>query len=264
MTIPLAQLDWDSNFFGFKTGRVSGAGAMDIRQALQQAREEEYQLIYAYSETPLSQELLDEFDGLDVGGQITFSKDIGEPPALQASGHAIHPYEEEEPTQAMIELALLSGHRSRFKTDARLPAGSYERMYDRWLRKNLKSGESGAAYIAGTPADTTGLITASWHGEECRVGLLAVSGLAQGKGIGSSLLRAMELGSAQRKVLQVFVRTQVANHRACAFYEKNGYKAMASTCLYHFCPSRNLADSGPAGRKTRAVPVHLFPLRSRH
>ena len=105
---------------------------------------------------------------------------------------------DKESDQALIELALLSGQRSRFRTDTRLPQGSFERLYRLWL-SNCLNGDNSVLLIRGSRHNPDGLVTADWEQTRCSIGLLAVRQEKQGMGVGSELLKALELKARMKE-----------------------------------------------------------------
>jgi dTDP-4-amino-4,6-dideoxy-D-galactose acyltransferase len=130
-------------------------------------------------------------------------------------------------------LALLSGQQSRFRTDHRLPKGSFERLYQQWLVNSLQDQKS-SVLISGKEHAPDGLITVAWGQSQAVIGLLAVRQAVQGAGIGSRLLNAVDGEAVRHGARELAVKTQGINQRACSLYLRNGYRETERYELYHF------------------------------
>lgn len=233
MDASIQLLPWDSEFFGVKTARLHLLGNRDASTIVKQAYQEGYQLCYAFCRQPLAPEILELYQGQDVGGQITFTKTLHGGSAPGALPSWLSRSEQDKPSRALLHLAYLSGHLSRFRVDTRLPPGSFERLYRQWLINSL-SLSSSSVYILGPATNPEGMISAEWDRQRCCIGLLAVRADKQGAGLAQNLLQAIEQESLQRGATTVIVKTQMVNGRACRFYRRCGYTQTKSEHLYHF------------------------------
>lgn len=229
-------LVWDSGFFGLKTGRLELQADAELEPHLQSARSEGYELIYLYSLRRLQAADSGRFTLLDVGGQITYRKAIAETPQPAVIGPGWQRVSAGEPDPGLLQLAYLSGHLSRFHIDRRLPQGSFERLYQSWLRRSLEDRETAVVHRAGPVDDPAGLITASWQGQRCRIELLAVSPHCWGQGVAAALVAGVEALCRPRGATNIQVKTQLSNIQARRFYEKHGYLESNSQQLYHVYP----------------------------
>jgi dTDP-4-amino-4,6-dideoxy-D-galactose acyltransferase len=184
-------LNWDSDFFGIKTGRLQCKGADELLQSFARIREDNYQLIYVFSDTPIDVQPT-EYRMLDVGGQVTYCQSLegaGLSENQENKGGSISLYQGPKDNDSLLQLAFLSGQLSRFRVDPWLPSGCFKRLYVRWLSNNLENKEACRVYIAGSSNDPEGMLTATWKQGHGTIDLLAVRQDAQGKGIGSQLLK---------------------------------------------------------------------------
>ena len=131
-------LQWDSEFFGLRIGRAdiqSLDDAVDLA-LMHYDLKYKYDLLYVFSKEGLSfdvtgAELVDE--------KVLYYKD-SEP---RKQYEEISIYQAESPSDDLYRLALVSGTFSRFKLDKRLPHGSYDRLYSRWI-ENICANRGGA------------------------------------------------------------------------------------------------------------------------
>jgi dTDP-4-amino-4,6-dideoxy-D-galactose acyltransferase len=207
---------------------------LEALNALEQARHDNYELIYLYCQQTLELNGIDGFNGLDVGGQITFEKElVGNVTETCVLPDKISRVDLSVLSNPLIELAFISGNLSRFKVDSSLPEQSFERLYRQWLINGLE-GKDAAVLIYGSQLHPDGMITAEWDADRCYIGLLAVRPDQQGSGLGGQLIKAIELESLRRGSIGIVVKTQIINQRACRFYSRNGYSEIACSNLYHF------------------------------
>lgn len=228
-------LSWDSDFFGLKIGRLQCGRTEELLESLSAIRDADYQLIYVFSDTAIDVQP-ENYRLLDVGGQVSYCKSLEG--RTQSKGQAspddtISLYQGDDENESLLQLALLSGHLSRFRVDPWLPSGSFERLYRQWLSNNLKNKESSRVYIAGTREGPEGMLTATWRQGHGTIDLLAVRQDAQGKGIGTKLLEHFENEAVNFDANQLLVKTQMTNDVARRTYERNGYTLKDSLYVYH-------------------------------
>ena len=228
-------LSWDSNFLGLKTGRLHCDREEQLLECLVNIKGDHYQLIYVFSDTAIDVRPAD-CRLIDVGGQVTYSKSLEITRQSKEQAHSedsIGIYQGPDENESLLQLALLSGHLSRFRVDPWLPPGSFERLYRQWLLNNLQNKESSRVYISGHSNDPEGILTATWKQEHGTIDLLAVRQDSQGKGIGSKLLEHIENEAVKYSAHQIDVKTQMTNDAARRTYERNGYSLKESFYVYH-------------------------------
>lgn len=236
-------LAWDSTFLGRKTGSTSIDTTAHLPRVLEEAALERYDLLYVNSPRELAYRDYAGFQGVDVGGQSTYTKQpnlngrFANTEATDNPGHA------EELCQEIRKLAYLAGSLSRFRLDPLLPEGTMERLYDIWLEKIQSQTPRGGIYIYRENKCITGILTCEWEGSHSRIQLLAVDNTHQRKGIGRKLVAHHEHQAAKRNTDRIIVKTQTGNTKACRFYESAGFIEEKRSYLYHFH-----ADSQPTPR----------------
>lgn len=224
-------LQWDSDFFGLRIGRANILSTEDALFLAAQHEElkQQFDLLYVFDPNAIGFEaegarLVDE--------KILYSKPCE--PRKQFSDVAF--FQGATPSDDLYRLALVSGGYSRFKLDERLPKGSYERLYNRWIENACpKDSTNKQILISRNPQGATkGMITIDHQGELGHIGLVAVDPDAQHQGIGSKIMSTLDgyLFSLGVKTLEV--PTQKANTDACRWYEKNGFTIQSRTQIYHW------------------------------
>lgn len=231
---PIELLAWDSEFFHRQVGRLILKAGTPLDELLQSAYQQRYELLYIYSPIPIKERLIGKYALLDVGGHITFARD------LSCHGFApikpmpeIYEYQLDILSPELLEIAFLSGHLSRFKIDSSLPAGSFESLYETWLANTLENRPRTSIYTYHSDDRVVGLITSELHEPKCSIGLLAVSQSHQGQGIATKLISHVRNICMTNKVASIEVKTQLSNKCARALYLKNSFTELKRSFLYH-------------------------------
>ena len=224
-------LQWDSDFFGMRIGRA------DIL-----TKEDAVSLAARHDELKQQFDLLYIFDANAVGfaadgarlvdEKILYSKPCE--PRKQFS--EITFYQGTTPSADLYRLALVSGGYSRFKLDERLPKGSYERLYNRWIENACpKEGTNKQILLFKDEHDVArGMITVDHQGELGHIGLVAVDTDVQHQGIGGKIMSTVDGYLFERGIKTLEVPTQKTNTDACRWYEKNGFAVESITPIYHW------------------------------
>lgn len=223
-------LEWDSAFFGLRIGRADIQTKDDAEDlALMHCDlKYKYDLLYVFSKDGLSfdatgAELVDE--------KILYSKYCEN----RAECKEVMLYQQPVPNESLYKLALVSGGYSRFKLDARLPKGSYEGLYRKWIEKACPQEGTNKQIFAYCPDGIArGMITVDYKDDKAQIGLVAVDTDAQHQGIGTKIMSTLECYLYRKGVMTIDVATQAANRDACQWYEKNGFKAQSKTPIYHW------------------------------
>ena len=66
------------------------------------------------------------------------------------------------------------------------------------------------------------------------IGLIAVSPLCQGNGIGKKLINAVEIELVRCQIRELRIPTQFQNKNACEFYVKLGYEIIEKKIIKHY------------------------------
>lgn len=223
-------LPWDSDFFGFKTGKieVSKYDPSEIQRTAASALLEDAKLIYLIIPDKIDRREL--FGDELADKKVIFRKLLnGDTSDIQG----ISEYNETYASPELYEIALESGKYSRFKTDGQLPDGSYEKLYRTWMDKSVSKEIADMVLVYYENKRILGLITVKLRPDHGEIGLLGIHPDAQGKGIGSKLISAAEYYAATEGKPVMEVATQYSNSPACRFYEKNGYSVKIILNYYH-------------------------------
>ena len=227
----IRSLQWDSDFFGLRIGRFDLQTAEDatVLKKQQQNLKQQFDLLYIFDAYAVGFSanaawLVDE--------KILYSK----PCEPRKQYEAVSFYQGASPSADLYRLALVSGGYSRFKLDERLPKGSYERLYNRWIENACpKEGTNKQILLFKDEQNVArGMITIDYQGELGHIGLVAVDSNAQHQGIGSKIMSTLDGYLFECGIKTLEVPTQKANTDACRWYERNGFVAQSRIPIYHW------------------------------
>ena len=225
------RLDWDSDFFGLRIGRVDIASEEESMMLASQANslKENYDLIYVFACHGLA------FPGYNA--KLVDEKTVytmSDLPCLGEESNVIVWDHARGMTDDLLHLALVSGYCSRFRLDEWFPAGSYERLYSRWIEQSVNHNMATEVFCYMIENVPRGLITLNRKDATGTIDLVAVHEDFQQRGIGTVLMRHV-IHYAQRKQCEkLSVTTQSKSIGACRFYEKNGFKVESVTDVWHW------------------------------
>ncbi|MBQ7192344.1 MAG: GNAT family N-acetyltransferase [Paludibacteraceae bacterium] len=224
-------LQWDSDFFGLRIGRVdiqTKADALSLSAQHNELRQQ-FDLLYVFDTNNVGFEAE---GALLVDEKILYSKPCE--PRKQYSEIAF--YQGATPSADLYRLALVSGGYSRFKLDERLPKGSYERLYNRWIENACPKEGTNKQILTflDTQGTTKGMITIDYTANVGHIGLVAVDSDAQHQGIGGKIMSTLDGYLFDLGVKTLEVPTQKNNIDACRWYEKNGFAIQSVLPIYHW------------------------------
>jgi dTDP-4-amino-4,6-dideoxy-D-galactose acyltransferase len=218
-------VEWDSHFFKARIGKVVNLEQFDIRELLVEKEKNNFDRVYLFSKNKLTCShnvlfLADE--------KVTFHKEID----LQIQATKYTNKYEGNITDDLIDLTLLSGHKSRFKLDLFF-THKFKDLYLKWLQNSLNKSFADEVLIAEMDYKTVGFVSVRKVINTGHIGLIAVNENHHGKGIGKDLLQAAENWYIKNNITTCEVVTQLSNRQACKFYESFGYSLNKIEYVYH-------------------------------
>ena len=223
-------LVWDTEFFGLSIYMINVAdyNVQEIEKSVDSAFDSGAELIYLIIPEGIDKKEIFQTELIDQ--KVIFSKNINPfefqiPEIVEFGGCSL--------PKKLYDIALESGKYSRFKLDTKLPAGSYEKLYRKWIEKSVSGEIADKVLVYKEHGEILGLITLKIKTDHGEIGLLAADYSAQGKGIGSKLISAAEDCIVSHNLNIMEVATQFNNETACRFYEKNGYRIKEVLNYYH-------------------------------
>lgn len=234
------QIEWDTAFFGLRIARFAPSraiGQAEMEAVLADARREGYRLVYFFPEKKQTS-----VGDWPCAGWLADVKCVYKTRIEQhrARNGADAPrfwgtwtWEQATPSEALYQVALNCGEWSRFRLDARLPRGSYERLYRKWLDASVGGELADVVRCTGLQDHPSGLATLWVKDGLASVGLLGIAETARGQGFGTQLLGALREEAYLRGATQLSVATQRNNEAACRFYERQGFVLVHEQPVYH-------------------------------
>lgn len=225
-------LDWDSSFFGLKIGKfhVSTLTIEDVDVLLNQKQLQSYDLVYVFVDTPTkeSSDYLLVNGGTLVDEKVIYEKSV--PKGVHQHLDLINYHG--ECTEQLINLALASGHSSRFKVDNRLNH-KFEEFYTLWMKKSVDKVLADNVFICQKDDKILGFVSIKIKDTMGQIGLIAVDEQQRGKGIGRALIAECDMLLMSKQIATHQVVTQKQNFGACALYEKCGFKIKEIQTIFH-------------------------------
>jgi len=231
---PCEFLDWDSQFFGLRIGRVAGHSlcSSGVLPILAWAREQRLDCLYFLADIAAENIRLAEehaFHLIDLRVTLVASP---RPPA-QEQGHEnrVRPARPED-VAALRAIAAASHTDTRFYQDGRFPVSACDELYRVWIDKSCH-GYADWVWVAEQEGQPAGYITCHLADGEPRIGLTGVATQARGRGLGHALVQRALEWFFEQGVRSVSVATQGANTRALRLYQASGFAVSDIQLWYH-------------------------------
>ncbi|MFH1905931.1 MAG: GNAT family N-acetyltransferase [Chloroflexota bacterium] len=233
---PCVLLDWDTDFFGFRTGRVRGntlTGTL-IEQIENWRTRNHIRCLYflARSDDGLTTRLAEAHGFHLTDLRVTLECKIPAPPPQKAE--FLRPAREDDlPT--LTTLARAGFTDSRFFYDPGFPRERAEALYEAWVRRDF--GDSSAIVLVAASAENLplGYISCQHRpGQDtAQIGLMGVSASARGRSAGQTLVNGALAWAAGRGAVRVTVVTQGRNVAAQRLYQRCGFLTRSVELWYH-------------------------------
>lgn len=231
---------WDSDFFGKRTGLVKNEALLTERKAkkiTEEAEKEGYSFLYYLPEVSQQSEIkaLRElgFEYIDV--HSTFVLDLKSLPSFPeptAPAYLVKQPEETDYTKLKF-LARELAPFSRFYLDSRIPKEKVKELYDIWLTNSFKGIMADYVYIIGERNNPLGFVTYKMiDREEIELSLIVIEEKEKGKGLGKSLVLST-LNELKKKARRCSVKVSLSNTPAVGFYESLGFHLREAHLVFH-------------------------------
>lgn len=229
-------LKWDSHFFGFGVGRLTGPfeSRSTLVAALRAAADSGLHLVYGVSAhaDSVSHQIALAAGGRLVDTKRTYARDLT---MVQPKQLTFDFAESDRISRRQLRsLTLQTAEFSRFRLDPALPAGSWRRMYSAWIRNSLNGQLADEVLVERADGRIIGMITISHDGKRGQIGLFGVNHRWRGQGIGRRLLEAALQRCLAKGCGEILVATQGNNIAACRSYEHAGYSVIDEQDIFHF------------------------------
>lgn len=243
--LPWTRLAWDSEHLGCSVARIDRPRATpsEVSATLDRLRDAEVDLVYWLAEATSAGEAATlpppDPRGFLADRRTTFVMRLSDAPRIdvpeERDGLWLRSYSEPELSPDLERLAWVSGERSRFFVDPRIPEKRYRALYSEWMRNSVR--RKIAKEVLVLEAETggiCGMITLGEKNGRADIGLVAVSPDRQGRSLGTWLVHSALAWSIEQGFDVAQVVTQGANEGACRLYRKTGYSLESVEPFWHF------------------------------
>ena len=233
-------LDWDSNFFGFRVGRIlpTCLDASHLKLILDELRREKVTLAYwaSDSESPESEAAGNSLGGFLADRKTTYLLDHGKLDKDSIGNlQPVVEYGVATASEDLEQLAIQSGAYSRFKVDPRIPTERFEELYRLWIRGSVSKRLADAVMVVqGSNDKVVGMVTLGQKNGRGDIGLIAVDSDSRGIGYGRVLVNSSLMFFLSEGYKYSQVVTQGDNVPVCSLYESVGYTLEKCENLFHF------------------------------
>ena len=224
-------LPWDSEFFGFRIGRVKASRLTPdtLRSVLAWAAAEKLRCAYFSADAECAETLALAHEG---GFQFVDLRVDLATPVRAADALPAHAGFRPATTADLPALEAISrvAHRdTRFFKDAQFPAARAADLYAEWIQRDFRvhhvftvPGNTGYVTCQVDPATGTG-----------RIGLIAVAESERGRGLGRSLVGGALRWLGESGCREVRVATQASNVTAQRLYQAHGFRTAEGSATFH-------------------------------
>jgi len=224
----LKRLDWDSNFFGFETGKLVYNDILEEQINIPNA----YKLVYLFSDKYLNEKELQQKVSnrkvLFVDEKRSYEKAIENYATVDKN---ISLYTSEKVEAQLLNLTFQSGTFSRFNIDSNFSEGAFQNLYRIWIEHSISDIQTDII-VMYQKNKMEGFVTFEFK-KEAKIGLIAVNENKRADKIGTRLLNYLENRATEMAFKKLKVVTQGKNIAACKFYENYGFKLKKTSFIYH-------------------------------
>lgn len=228
--------EWETAFFGVKTARIAVTrldGAL-LRCILAECRACGVHVVHYLADADDDESVRAAeqagFHLVDV--RLTFEWRASPLPRA-LSGCTIREYCEDD-LPALQEIARTSYRQTRFYYDYHYPRERCDALYVAWITRSCQGGAA-RVIVAECDGVAAGFVTCEigTGAAEGIVGLVGVSALARGQGIGSIMITEAQRWFSEQGAQRVTVVTQARNISAQRLYQRCGFVTSAVGFWYH-------------------------------
>lgn len=235
--LKIEELNWDSDFFGYKVGKLDLTN-FDLNKINQiKFNNNLFKLTYIFTNS-FQEEISSKLKSLSakfLDRKTEYKIDLSEVELKKIKNEKVEFkfLNEDDLNQELKNLSYEAGKNSRFKLDENFINTEFERLYDIWLIKSLKKEiafETIGIYLLDK---LVGFITLGEKYDGANIGLISVHPDYQNQGLGSELLNYAFDYLKKKNYNYLYVTTQGLSEQATKFYERNGFKLLNQTDIYH-------------------------------
>lgn len=234
-------LEWDSEFFDKKTGRVFGDKVVDENtwsEFYDEIVSSGFEQVYYFQDCKNTENVtfLVEKGLVFIDTQIVLDKRLNN---LNDVGVEVEDLVQKKISSELVSqmesLANDLAVKSRFYRDTKVDKRMVKMMYKNWISNSL-SGEI-ADWVFGLKIENQIVGFASFKKVEkakASLELMMVDKGRRAEGLGSKLLNSSLLNLKKIEIANVVVETQISNSIALRFYEKLGFQTQNTKYIFHW------------------------------
>jgi len=224
------RLDWDSTFFNLNIAKMEVLDGLDFQQFKNEAKN--YDLIYLFS----SQQIIELQSCLyDKKVRYTINKkDISPLSFGGGAENRVLEYAVGDNYKELLDLAFVSGHRSRFFLDERMGVDRFQKLYTKWVDNSINDKHNTQIFVIEDFGKLEAFVVQKKDELEMSISLIATKESSRGKGYGKMLVQKVFSNFLKSDADVLSVYTQLDNTGACAFYEKMGFRLENVKYIYHY------------------------------
>lgn len=230
-------LDWDTQFFGFRIGRIASltptaeALTAALAWAAQEAMAGLYLLVDAGAAESMRAAEAHGFRCMDL--RLTYRRRLGDDamaaPLIPGGVRAATKHD----LDALRAITAGAFRHTRFSRDPRL-APRADALYATWIERAVDGLADAVLVSVGPEDEPTGFVCCHVRDDgQGEIGLTAVREDQRGRGIGGQLVAAASAWLGGRGMRQAVVVTNAANLAAQRLYQRHGYFSDRIELWYH-------------------------------
>jgi dTDP-4-amino-4,6-dideoxy-D-galactose acyltransferase len=229
---PAELLEWDTDFWGVRIGRVAGdvLTAERSRAVDLWARSHEVACVYflARADDPPTLEVAAEAGYRLVDVRVELARPV-EPVRGEA---AVRPHRAADLPE-LRAIARASHDNTRFFADPRFADERCRDLYSTWIEESC-SGWADAVLVVEREGLAAGYVTCHLHeGGAASIGLIGVAAGERERGLGGELVVAALAWASGREARVLSVVTQGGNVRAQRLFQRGGFRTAAVGLWFH-------------------------------
>jgi ribosomal protein S18 acetylase RimI-like enzyme len=222
----IKNLEWDSSFFNRRIGLLDlNSGSPNFEDL------DDWDLIYIISDEDFILDI-NKFINTYSETKVIFSKMIMESKNIIDKNISVA--KKNDNKEQIYSLALESGKFSRFNLDKNFKRAEFKKLYCKWVDNSFNKGFADTVLVYKFENEIIGFVTYKVLDDIATIGLIAISPLYQGMGIGRKLINAVEIELVNRQIGELRIPTQFQNKIACEFYTKLGCKIIEKKIISHY------------------------------
>ncbi len=231
-------LDWDSDFFGRRVGRVTtNTRAPDtVQLILEWCRARHIDCLYFLGGADdVNTVRLAEDSGFRlVDIRMTLERQLDGVRPAHGAGHEGTIRVCAPGDVPLLRSIASAAHRdSRFYSDSNFPRELCDALYATWIEESCR-GYADTVLVVELDGQPVGYVSCHQHpGSRGQIGLIGVGAGSQGKGLGGVLVNASLDWFAGRQMRRVTVVTQGRNIKALRLYQRCGFLVQSVQLWYH-------------------------------